>query len=54
MNENFNEIEVIIDWLQLTIFPDKYYANSYQIFHYGANVDNIFTPISSRSELIIT
>ena len=41
MKANFNDIETIIDWLQLTIFPDKFYADSYQLFHYGANVDNI-------------
>ena len=41
MNANFDDIEVIIDWFQITIFPEKNYADSYQIFHYAAIVDNI-------------
>lgn len=41
MKDNFSNIETIIDWLQLTIFPDKNFADSYQLFHYSANVDNI-------------
>ena len=45
MKDNFNEIEIIIDWFQLTIFPCKNYADSYQLFHYAANVDNIVIKI---------
>ena len=28
MNENFNDIEILIDWLQLTIFPGSNYDDS--------------------------